>query len=126
MKVLNSKNLDRLEAKNPVKQAAATARWKSPNEAKACLMGTGHSTVPPWSCRGCGSGCGEKRIHDLEHDPRLSTPSMTNATAQELAAARPYWVAAGCEGLELEIGSPRERFTAGKPIVFQRWALGPG
>jgi len=68
----------------------------------------------------------KKRIHGLEYDPRLSTPSMTNATAQELEAARQRWVAAECERRELEIGSPRERFTAGKPIVFQRWVLGPG
>jgi len=60
VKVLNSMNLDGLGAKNPVKQAAANARWKSHNEAKACLMGTGHSTAPPWSCRGCGSGCGRR------------------------------------------------------------------
>jgi hypothetical protein len=50
---------------------------------------------------------------------------MMNATAQHLNATGKRWVAAECERRELEIGSPRERFTAGKPIVFQRWVLGP-
>jgi hypothetical protein len=33
---------------------------------------------------------------------------------------------AECERRELEIGSPRERFTPGKPIVFQRVGARPG
>jgi hypothetical protein len=109
-----------------VKQAAANARWKSHNEAKG--LSDGHRPLDSAALvvPGLWKWLWKKTIHDLEHDPRPSTPSMTNATAQELEAARQRWVAAECERRELEIGSPRERFTAGKAIVFQRWMVGPG
>jgi hypothetical protein len=59
VKVLNSMDLDGLGANNPVKQAAANARWKSQ---RGQGPSDGHRPLDSaaWSCRGCGSGCGRR------------------------------------------------------------------
>jgi hypothetical protein len=86
---------------NPVKQAA-NAQWESQNEAKACLMAPATRERRP--CRaGSVEWLQERRIHDLEHHRRLSTPSMTNVTAQELEAVQRCWVATECERLEPQL-----------------------